>query len=152
MAETAMQGASCESEAIWGSVSCSRSLRHAAQFSLELRFEPATLRSLADLLYLLSCATLLHCSFDLKYFTNIYIQSEPFFENVFGLVTVPDSRVVPRFNVIIFCMNFFYLIVIITINNYSFLITTPALPSIPTHFLNDIYFGGFVQSVNRVPQ
>ena len=38
--------------AIWGSVSCSRTLRHAAQLSLELEFEPVTFWSVADLLYL----------------------------------------------------------------------------------------------------
>ena len=40
--------------AIWGSVSCSRTLRHVAQLSPELGFEPATFRSLANLLYPLS--------------------------------------------------------------------------------------------------
>ena len=56
MTEAAMQGASCTSGAIRGSVSCSRTLRHAAQLSLELGFGPATLQSLVDLLYLLSCS------------------------------------------------------------------------------------------------
>ena len=40
--------------AMWGSVSHSRTLRHAAQPCPELGFEPATLRSLVDLLYPLS--------------------------------------------------------------------------------------------------
>ena len=40
--------------AMWGSVSRSRTLRHAAQPCPELGFEPATLRSLVDLLYPLS--------------------------------------------------------------------------------------------------
>ena len=39
MAEAAMQGVSRTSGAIWGSVSCSRTLRHAAQLSPELGFE-----------------------------------------------------------------------------------------------------------------
>ena len=36
MAEAAMPGANCTSGAIWGSVSCSRILQHAAQLSPEL--------------------------------------------------------------------------------------------------------------------
>ena len=39
---------------IWGSISCSRTLWHAAQLSLELGLEPATFLSQADLLYPLS--------------------------------------------------------------------------------------------------
>ena len=55
MVEAAMQGANCTAGAIWGSVSCSRTLWHAAQLSPgELGFEPVTFRSLDDLLYLLS--------------------------------------------------------------------------------------------------
>ena len=46
--------ASCQSGAIWTSLSCSRTLRHAAQLSPELGFEPTTFRVLADLLYPLS--------------------------------------------------------------------------------------------------
>ena len=43
MVEAAMQGASCVSGAIWGSVSCSRTLQHAAQLILgETGFEPQT--------------------------------------------------------------------------------------------------------------
>ena len=38
MAEAVMQGANCTSGAIWGSVSCSRTLQHAAQLSPELGF------------------------------------------------------------------------------------------------------------------
>ena len=52
MAEATMLGAT--SGAIWGSVFCPWTLQHAAQLSLELGFESATLRSLADLLYPLS--------------------------------------------------------------------------------------------------
>ena len=48
MAEAAMQGASCLSGAISGSVSCSRTVRHAAWF------KPVTFRSLDKPLYLLS--------------------------------------------------------------------------------------------------
>ena len=51
IAEAAMQGANCTSQAIWGSVSCSRTLQHAAQLSPGLVFEPAILWSLANLLY-----------------------------------------------------------------------------------------------------
>ena len=54
MAEAAMQGVTRTSGAVWGSASCSRTLRHAAQLSPGLGFEPATFRSLADLLYPLS--------------------------------------------------------------------------------------------------
>ena len=54
MAEAAMQGANCTSGAIWGSLSCSRTLQHAAQLSPELGSEPATFRSLVNLLHLLS--------------------------------------------------------------------------------------------------
>ena len=46
---------------------------------------------------------------------------------------VPDSSVVPRFNHLI--IIFIDLIVIIIISSYSFLITTPALPSIPNMWL-----------------
>ena len=47
-----MQGANCTSEAILGSVSCSRTLRHEAQLSPgELGFKPANVRSLDDPLY-----------------------------------------------------------------------------------------------------
>ena len=52
MEEAAMQGANCTSGAIWGSVSCSRTLRHAAQPSPgELGFKPAArlIYSLAEL-------------------------------------------------------------------------------------------------------
>ena len=61
MAEATMQGVNCTSRLIWGSVSCSKTLRHAAQLSRELGFEPATFRSLADLLYPLSTAVPLNC-------------------------------------------------------------------------------------------
>ena len=44
------EAANRTSGAIWGSVSCSRKLQHAAQLSPELGFKPATCRSLADLL------------------------------------------------------------------------------------------------------
>ena len=54
MVEDTMQGANCTSGAIWGSVSCSRTLRHAAQLSPDLGFEPVTFQSLADLLSPLS--------------------------------------------------------------------------------------------------
>ena len=54
MAEAAMQVANCTSGAIWCSVSSSRTLRHAAQLSPELEFEPATFRELPDLLCSLS--------------------------------------------------------------------------------------------------
>ena len=54
MAEADMQGDNRTSGAIRGSVSCSRTLQHAAQLSLELGFEPATFRSLGNLLFLLS--------------------------------------------------------------------------------------------------
>ena len=53
MAEAATQGANCTSGAIWGSVSCSGILRHAAQLGLN-QLGPATFRSLAKLLYPLS--------------------------------------------------------------------------------------------------
>ena len=45
-----MQAANCTSGASRRSASCSRTLRHAAQLSPDLGFEPATFRSLADLL------------------------------------------------------------------------------------------------------
>ena len=40
----------CKVPTIWGLVSCSRTLQHAAQLSQGLGFEPATFRSLANLL------------------------------------------------------------------------------------------------------
>ena len=49
--EAAMQGVNLTSGAIWGSVSCSRTFRQAAQLSPELGFEPATFQLLANLLY-----------------------------------------------------------------------------------------------------
>ena len=39
-----------------GSVSCSKTFRHAAQLSPDLGFKPATFQSLTDLLYRLSCS------------------------------------------------------------------------------------------------
>ena len=54
MAEAAMQGANRTLGAIWGPVSCSRTVWHAAKLSPELGLEAATFRSLADLLYPLS--------------------------------------------------------------------------------------------------
>ena len=42
LAFNAMQGANCSPGAIWGSVSCSRTLRHTAKG--ELGFEQATLQ------------------------------------------------------------------------------------------------------------
>ena len=59
MAEAATQGANCTSGAIWGSVSCSGILRHAAQLSLN-QLGPATFRSLAKLLYPLSNSFVKH--------------------------------------------------------------------------------------------
>ena len=66
--------------AMWGSVSRARTLRHAAQPCPELGFEPATLRSLVDLLYSLSYSRptkckLLFAKFVHKFlkFTKLYV-------------------------------------------------------------------------------
>ena len=68
--------ADCTSGAIWGSVSCSRTLLHAAKLSLELGFEPATFQSLANLLYPLpphiTCCHFVHCSLIIFCFFSVF--------------------------------------------------------------------------------
>ena len=60
---------------MWGSVSHSRTLRHAAQPCLEPGFEPATFRSLVNLLYPLSYSRPYKWPFPPKYCTDLkYVQ------------------------------------------------------------------------------
>ena len=75
MAEAAMQGANCTSGTVWSSVSCSRTLRHAANFSSELGFGPATFQPLADLLYPLSysCSSVLTYEYKKKKSSHLHL-------------------------------------------------------------------------------